>query len=116
MATSYDMEDDYTLRVTSAMKSGGTLSRYFNFAAEQVTTVYERKEQMKDQYRGYGDGASTSVSVALASELHVQKFSELDSLLEVEMMHAKLKDLGGKPPALNGLPGKGKRPAGLSKL
>lgn len=116
MPSSYHKEDDYTLRATSTTPGGGSLSRYFNFAAEQVTTIYERKEQLKDQYSSYGTGAATSVSVALASEFNVQKFSELDSLAEVEMMHAKLTELGGKPPSLGDLPGKARRSAGLSKL
>lgn len=84
--------NDYTLVVSQVYAteklSKPTLVKVFNFAAQEVTMIYER---------GYAkDGMGVSFSVASTT----RNFSELDSLAEVEMMHAKLKDLGGKPPEL----------------
>lgn len=92
-------EDDYTLLATTYTASGGTISRYFNFASQQVTTLYERKEREKDTAGSY-QSTSTSVAVALASELTVQNFSELDSLAEVKLMRDELVKLKGNPPEL----------------
>jgi hypothetical protein len=100
MGTKYDKEDDYTLRATTTLPSGGSLTRLFNFASEQITSIYERKETMKDQFSNYGVGAGTSVSVALASQMEIQKFSELDNDAEVKLMRAKLVELKGNPPEL----------------
>ena len=107
MATKYIKEDDYTLLVTNALPSGGTLSRFFNFASEQVTTVYERKETLTDkQNAGYSSSpaVSSAVSVALASQMSVQKFSEFDSQVEIELMREKLQKAGGTPPPSNSKP------------
>lgn len=104
MATSFRKEDDYTLLVFSESRGGGTISRYFNFAAQQVTTLYERKEQLTDrQSSTYGASGSvaTTAAVALASEMTVQKFSELDSLAEVRLMREALIGLKGNPPELD---------------
>lgn len=118
MPTKYSKENPYTLLAVDEVPDGGTLSRFFNFAAEQVTTIYREKAELKDSVKTYqsAGGNAVAASVALTSQFHVQKFSEFDSAVEIEMMHAELVRRGGKPPALNELPGKQKRPAGLSKL
>jgi hypothetical protein len=108
------MEDEYTLCATTRVPGAdGTLCRYFNFAAEQVTTIFNAKAEMKDDKSagGYDGGVSVAVSVALTSQMHIQKFSDLDSDAEIELMRAKLAELGGKPPASDDL-GKGKKMRG----
>lgn len=108
--TRYSKEDDYTICLSwTPPGSKGTLSRYFNFASEQVTTIFTERAEMKDSKASgsYEGGVSVAVAVALTSQMQVQKFSELDSLAEVEMMRAALKTLGGSPPESSGvLPGK----------
>lgn len=106
--TRYAKEDDYTLLVTNDFPGGGTLSRYFNFAAEQVTTIFSQKaEKELSQKEYYGNAAvSSAVSVALTSQMQIQKFSELDSQAEVERMREELIRLEGKPPVKDDMPGK----------
>lgn len=83
----YEKLNDYTLSVTTDFSRQSSadpeLRRIFNFLARQVTTVYSQ---------WYGSAVSNSMVI--------QKFSELDSLAEVELMHKKLSQLGGTPPAL----------------
>ena len=103
--TSYVKEDDYTLCVTSAVpNSRGSLSRYFNFAAEQVTTIFTERAELKDSKASgaYDGSVSVAVSVALTSQMQVQKFSDFDSQGEIELMREKLIFLNGKPPASSG--------------
>lgn len=101
MAERYRIENDYTISATQELSSGGSLTRQFNFASEQVTTIYERKAEMKDrfgsEYSSDG-GKAIAVSVALSSQMTVQKFSDLDSQAEVEIMREKLLADGGKIP------------------
>jgi len=108
--TRYAKEDDYTICLTSTPPgTKGQLTRYFNFASEQITTIYAERADMRETIKSgaYDGGAGVSVSVALTSQMSVQKFSELDSQAEVEMMRAALITLGGKPPeASSTLPGK----------
>lgn len=100
--TTYSKEDDYTLLATSDVPGGGKLCRYFNFAAGEITTVFREKAEMKNtegqSYREYP--ISTSVSVALSSQMSARKFSELDSFNEVALLHKKLVELKGSPPPL----------------
>lgn len=99
MAERYRKENDYTISAIQDLPSGGLLTRQFNFAAEQVTTIYERKAEKEHSLGSYGsDPKATAVSVALSSQMTVQKFSELDSQVEVEIMRAKLLADGGKIP------------------
>jgi hypothetical protein len=102
MAERYRKENDYTISAIQDLPSGGLLTRQFNFASEQITTIYERKADMKDQYSSYGTGAATSVSIALSSQMTIQKFSELDSQAEVDIMRAKLLADNGKIPEASG--------------
>lgn len=98
MAERYRKENDYTLAVVQDLPSGGFLTRQFNFASEQVTTIYERKAEKEHSLGEYSTGKATSVSVALASQVTIQKFSDLDSQAEVEIMRGKLLADGGKIP------------------
>lgn len=115
--TTYSKEDDYTLCAYNALPGAGVLRRYFNFASEQITTIYSEKAQIEMKIKDYerNGGNSAAVSVALTSQMDIRKFSELDSQLEIELMRKKLRDLGGTPPEENaGTSGKirpGLRPA-----
>ncbi len=105
MTTTHSKEDDYTLCVTtSILNSRGSLTRYFNFAAEQVTSVFSERAELKDSKAagGYDGGVSVAVAVALTSQLQVQKFSDFDSQTEIELMREKLISLQGNPPAASG--------------
>ncbi len=46
-----------------------------------MTTLYERKELLRDKQ-------SSNCAVALAAELKVQNFSEIDSITEVRLKRA----------------------------
>lgn len=99
MAEKFTMENEYTLGVRRELPSGGTLTREFNFAAETITTLYERVVREKESIgNSYSTSAAASTSVAVAAQLTEKKFSELDSLAEVEIMREKLRSLGGNPP------------------
>ncbi|MDE1151027.1 MAG: hypothetical protein PW788_00690 [Micavibrio sp.] len=107
--TRYSKEDDYTLCAsTTVIGSKGVFSRYFNFAAEQVTTIFsERAELSTNKAAGSSQGGvAVAVSVALTSQMSVQKFSDFDSQVEIDLMRAELKKLGGNPPEMNATPGK----------
>lgn len=100
--TEYKKEDDYTLLATSTLPTGGTLCRYFNFAAGEVTTVFTQKE-IKEvvNNNSYEGTVSAGVGVALTSQMSRKNFSEFDNALEIELMHAQLKAQGGNPPELD---------------
>lgn len=104
MPTQCKMEDDYTLLAVNTLSSGGTISRFFNFASQQVTTIFREKAEVSGEMRAYSSegGVSVARAVALTSQMQVQKFSELDSTTELELMHEKLVQEGGHPPALPG--------------
>jgi len=107
--TQYAKEDDYTLRASwNPPGSKGTLSRYFNFASEQVVTIFTERAEMEKSIKAgaYDGGAGISVAVALSSQMQIQRFSDMDSQTEIEMMREKLVSLGGKPPAATATPGK----------
>lgn len=98
----FTVENPYTLRVDrdhfSYSSQSRGITREFNFKARQVTTVYH------DQLR-------TSNGVAVTSQMAVQNFCDIEGTDEIRDMHAKLVELGGKPPAIDdllGTPGKGK--------
>lgn len=83
----FEKLNDYTLSVVNDFsrmdQADPELRRIFNFAARNITSIYSM---------WYGS--------AVTSNMTVTKFSELDSLDEVQMMHSKLCALGGNPPAL----------------
>ncbi len=102
----YSKSNDYTLCETTPIEgTDATLTRWFNFAACTVTTLYREKAQLSEKYKEYaGNGGyalAAAGSVALSSQMQVQKFSELDSLKEIEILHKELTTLGGHPPALD---------------
>ncbi|HYD17822.1 MAG TPA: hypothetical protein VEF76_05035 [Patescibacteria group bacterium] len=101
MPDKFVKDNDYTLSVIQNV-AGGTLTRQFNFAAEQVTTLYERKAEMSHSLGEYSTGKATAVSVALATQMAIQKFSDLDSTAEVDLLRAKLVEMGGKIPSASG--------------
>ncbi|TAL28372.1 MAG: hypothetical protein EPN97_14655 [Alphaproteobacteria bacterium] len=100
MTSEYRKEDDYTLSVTNTLPSGGSICRMFNFASRQVTTIFREKAEMQGEMRAYGSdgGVSVARAVALTSQMQIQKFSELDSLEEVDLMRRELIRRGGNPP------------------
>lgn len=100
MASEYRKEDDYTLSVTNMLPAGGSICRMFNFASRQVTTVFREKAEMTGEMRSYSSdgGVSVARAVALTSQMQIQKFSELDSLEEVDLMRQELIRRGGTPP------------------
>jgi hypothetical protein len=110
-APRYTKMDDVTLRATYDMGMDTSddwraprLSRIFNFEARQLITLYECGG-VKD-YRipgGYSD--RTGYSAAVTSSMDVKNFSALDDAQELARMHAKLKELGGDPPAIDDLTG-----------
>lgn len=93
--------DDYILRADTELQQlsdngirrGDGISRIFNFLSRQVTTVdrawvYEAR------------GSSAAGTSAISSNSRVESFDDLPGSGEIAHMHAKLCELGGKPPAL----------------
>jgi hypothetical protein len=80
--------NDYTLRVTTDFgrqtSADPELTRIFNFRARSITHIFSQ----------WG-------TQAVGNSMLIERFSDLDSLDEVALMHAKLVELGGKPPALD---------------
>jgi hypothetical protein len=103
--TEYKKLDDYTLLTTAQLPTGGSLCRIFNFAAGEVTSIFSQEATMsKEKEAGsYSTpkAVSVSVSTALTSDMSTRKFSEFDSTVEIQFMHAKLAELGGNPPSLD---------------
>lgn len=107
MQEDFEKVNDYTLRVTSVLYSAKKdhrttnesrdveLTRIFNFESAQITTIGTSATVTipKPGYSG-GSGASDSMQVTITD------FADLPSTTELARMHAKLKKLGGKPPAL----------------
>lgn len=83
----FEVLNSYTISHTHDFgrnhKADPELRRIFNFAAQDITSIYSM---------WYGS--------AVTSTMQVQKFSELDSLDEARIMHSKLRELGGNPPEL----------------
>lgn len=90
--------NDYTLRLEQkeTEKSGYRVelrtkcSRTFNFLARQVDVVYSAHA-----YNTYNAEATQP-----STQMRVESFDEMPSTLEIKFMHAKLIEMGGKPPAL----------------
>lgn len=113
MKEDFEKVNDYTLAVKLAMdsldgyysKGKYELTRIFNFQAGQVTTI---ARDWMHQDRGSESGGSS----ATALQMTVQNFGDIEAQGELEIMHGKLVQLGGKPPAIEDiLPGSiGKKP------
>jgi hypothetical protein len=102
----YTKTNDYTLCETTPVPgTQGSLTRWFNFASCTVTTLYREKAEMqhnqKERFTGSDYAVSSAVSVALSSQMQVQRFCELDSMKEVELLHKELVRQGGTPPSLD---------------
>jgi hypothetical protein len=86
----FEKLNDYTLSVATAFSIHSSadplLRRIFNFNARQVTEIYSM---------WYGEGTSSS--------MQSRNFSDFDSQDEIALMHKKLREMGGHPPALDGL-------------
>lgn len=119
MQEDFEKVNDYTLRVSSVLYSAKKdhhntiekrdieLTRIFNFESAQVTTIGTSATvtMPKPGYSG-GSGVSDSMQITITD------FADLSSTLEIARMHGKLKELGGKPPALEEVLGNnlGKKP------
>lgn len=109
MSETYTKINDHTLKVVTPVDEtgawgGARLTQLFNFRARQVTTVYERGGV--DTYRiprGEYSNYETGKIAAVTASLEVQNFRDIEGEAEIEAMHAKLKELGGKPPELSTL-------------
>jgi hypothetical protein len=84
----FEKLNDYTLSVVNDFvrmsEADPELRRIFNFKAQQVTSI---------STIWYGS--------AVSNVMDVRNFSDLDSLDEVQLMHAKLIEMEGKPPSLD---------------
>lgn len=84
----FEKINDYTLSVTAVFslqaQADPTLRRIFNFKARQITNIYS-------MWFGH----------SVTSSMQMQSFSDLDSQDEVRVMHGKLVELGGNPPAFD---------------
>lgn len=84
----FEKLNDYTLSVVNDFARHSEidpeLRRIFNFKAQQVTSIYA-------QWRG----------TAVSGAMDIRNFSDLDSLDEVQSMHAKLIEMEGNPPSLD---------------
>lgn len=102
MKEEFDKVNDYTLAVKLTLDSMGSdyssskheLTRIFNFQSGQVTTI---ARDWTHQDRGYEGGGSS----ASALQMSVQNFGDVERQGEIELMHRKLVELGGKPPQLS---------------
>ena len=110
MPTSFKKLDDYTLQVLTPLAESGDewgnarLRRIFNFKAREVTTLYERGGKVDFKIPGSSAYVKeAAAAVAVTSSMGQRRFSEFDSMEEIIAMHAKLKTLGGAPPAIDDL-------------
>jgi hypothetical protein len=85
LATKVRRENDYTLRAVTETADGGKLSRYFNFASENILTIYEKQ-------------VDNPAGASLAWHVHTENFEHLGSLDEVVLARRQLRALNGKPP------------------
>ena len=81
-------------------KRRAELTRIFNFEAAQVTTI-GTSATVTYPRPGYSGGSGTSDSMQVV----VTDFADLSPTRELERMHAKLKEMGGKPPPLEDITG-----------
>lgn len=114
MANSYKKLNEYTLEVVQSLDdekaslgsyssfSDFRLTRVFNFGTGQVTTLARHFSGVAGRY-----SSDAGAGVASTLQMNVQNFRDLPSLYEVELMHRKLRDLGGSPPALEDMLGGG---------
>jgi hypothetical protein len=98
----YNADNDYTLSESitrsiperNGFSGSCTMTRTFNFLAQQVTTHV--RDSLCGENGGYKSGGAGGVSTAVTQ----QHFEEFRNDAEIVFMHGKLKDLGGRPPPL----------------
>ena len=107
MSEEFVKENDYTLSVVKQevmeLPSYGSynaqrtlsLTRTFNFMSAQVTTVI--RDSLFESH-----GSESGGSAAISTQIIIQNFSDIDSKEEIKLMHQKLIEMDGKPPALPG--------------
>lgn len=112
MEEKFQKLNDYTLQVSVDMspkpkdtenydlKERAALRRIFNFRSAQVTTIMQQSGFIASEYSSEGGAGITATS-----QMSIQNFDDVQSQLEIDFMHQKLKELGGKPPALEQLRG-----------
>lgn len=106
MEVSYFRINDYTLvenneqELSEDSERYGTFSKFssitrtFNFLAGQVTT------KCRDEIRYLPNSFDGGGAASVATQLHIQNFTDLPTLAEVRYMHRKLQQLEGNPPPL----------------
>lgn len=113
----YSMDNDYTISETTARRKDlahgfvavSTITRTFNFLAQQVTT--HTLDALMGNSGGYKIGGTSGIN----SSQSQQHFDDFRSDGEIIFMHEKLTALGGKPPAIEDITRSlGKKPAGLA--
>jgi hypothetical protein len=112
MKESFEKINDYTIahvveladtensHYNTSEKHRAALTRVFNFEAAQMTTI-GTSATVTYPRPGYSGGSGTSDSMQVV----VTDFADLSSSRELQRMHAQLKKMGGKPPALDDIIG-----------
>ncbi|HEX2753074.1 MAG TPA: hypothetical protein VHP34_08250 [Alphaproteobacteria bacterium] len=112
MKESFEKINDYTIahvveladaensHYNTNEKHRAALTRVFNFEAAQITTI-GTSATVTYPRPGYSGGSGTSDSMQVV----VTDFADLSSSRELQRMHAQLKKMGGKPPALDDIIG-----------
>ena len=107
MTERISMENDYTLKLEwsdeahyqygdgGPIKKESVLKRIFNFAAGQITTTSVERTFQSRNYNGSNGHSS------ITSQMHIEKFTDLASTIELQILHKKLTELGGHPPPLD---------------
>ncbi len=115
-AQEFVVDNEYTLSVITSrthasetsFKERSTITRTFNFLAQQVTT------HVRDTALGNTGGYRTGGAGSIATAITQQHFDDFRSDAEIIYMHTKLRELGGNPPAIEDVTrGIAKKPAGL---
>ena len=101
--------DEYTLQAITPLGEkdewgNARIRRIFNFQARDVTTLYERGGKVDYKIPGNSNYVEkAAAAMAVTSSMTQRSFSDFDSMEEIIAMHAKLKSLGGTPPAIDDL-------------
>ena len=101
MMETFNKVSDYTLRIDHSHREGSYdgverhsgYTRSFNFLSRQLTTTHR-------DWLVEGRGSNAGGSSAIAAQTFIESFDDLPSDAEIKLMHAKLVELGGRPPAL----------------
>lgn len=101
LSEEFNRVGDYILRVDFRLQEGrysdvvkyNGYTRIFNFLSRQVTTIHR-------DWMCEGRGSQAGGTSAMASHVETQGFDDLPSAEEITVMHRKLCELGGTPPAL----------------